>query len=197
MRSVNITYIWIRQQGRPCDTMGFYPYQKQKRGANESVYVRDKLVAELLRRQKAVSSRGGRDPNAALFKFSMPTIRKQIKIVLQGFGLNFAATALHGLRYGGATNDDMHGRLTRDEIQQRGRWASANSMRKYLQPNKVHAQVQDLPTSVRDKLKRRMARRYHISNVTPPPVASDGGDEPRIEPLRKKYYDCFVQPYRS
>ncbi len=85
----------------------------------------------------------------------------------------------------------MHGRLTRDEIQQRGRWASANSMRKYLQPDKVHAQVQDLPTSVRDKLKRRMARRYHISNVTPPPVASDGGDEPRIEPLGKEILRLF------
>ena len=50
-------------------------------------------------------------------------------------------TKLHGLRYGGGTTVDMKGRLTRKEIKQHGRRSSPKSMRKYLQPDRLHQQL--------------------------------------------------------
>ncbi len=165
-------------QGPNCEYHGVLSLPKTKRGINGSVYIRGKLIAELLRRQERISSDFGQNKDNRLFQFTLPAIRKQLKAVLEWFGMSLHNTALHGLRYGGATTYDMHERLSRDEIQQRGRWASAKSMRQYLQPDRAHAQLENVLENIRDELQRRLAQRYELLNFTPPPDASGGGKNP-------------------
>ena len=155
---------------------GIITLPKTKRGRNESVYVRDKLIAVLMERQKQVAKLSRDNEQQVLFTFNLATLRKRMKIALARFGIDLGNTALHGLRYGGATTDDMLGRLTRDEIQQRGRWASPKSMKSYLQPDQAHAQLAALSEQHLRILHRRQAQRYRIFNVTPPPGQEGGGN---------------------
>lgn len=143
---------------------------KTKRGSGQSVYIRSKLIAELLRRQKSIASKQGRELANPMFTFHMASIRKEMKHCLARFQVDLGGTALHGFRYGGATTDEMKGRLTADDIKKRGRWASDKSRNAYIQPAEVHAQLQELSPSNRELIMRRFARRYAIFNVEPAPV---------------------------
>ena len=91
-------YIYVETPLGPSGTYyGILSLPKTKRGLNESVYVRDPLVAELLRRQAHVISEGRKHSKNKMLTFAMPTIRKRMKIILAMFGVVLANTALHGL----------------------------------------------------------------------------------------------------
>ena len=154
-------------QGPDNNYHGIITLPKTKRGRNESVYDRSYLIAELSRQQQQMRYACGASDTEKFFEFISATLRKCMNAIFRSFNIILPDMKMHGLRYGGATTDDMEGRLPRAEIQQRVRWADAKSMLEYLQPDHVHNQRSNLDTNLRGRLERLLAQRYHFFNVAP------------------------------
>ncbi len=53
---------------------------------------------------------------------------------------------LYSLRHGGASEDMLSGRRTAEQVQRRGRWAVASSMKRYAKEPKLLAELQHVST---------------------------------------------------
>ena len=116
-----------------------------KRGRHQSVMVRPRYMAVLLRRE--VESRrvvlGGEEK---LFNIRPAGWRKEIKRAAVRAGLSGLEITPLALRYGGATTDKMERRLRDKNIQDRGRWSSDKTMQEYIRPDDLLREWPRYPT---------------------------------------------------
>lgn len=104
--------------------------RKTKTLDNLSCMVRDPVVARLLHR--IVDSLPS--PSSRIFPFSAGEYREFFfKGTLRRLGLDHLHFVPHSLRHGGATHDFVIEGQSLDYIKRRGRWASADSVGRYVQ----------------------------------------------------------------
>ena len=68
---------------------------------------------------------------ASLWSFSLDELTAQFNSACQALRLSSLRPHLYSLRHGGASDDLLTGRRSPLEVQRRGRWAVASSMRRY------------------------------------------------------------------
>lgn len=112
-----------------------------KRGKNQSVCLRDRGTAALLRRLC-----GDRRPGQTLFSFSASSFRRLLKSTCRALGLSDAYVP-HSLRHGGATHDYVRG-MSLEEILHHGRWSSVASARHYVQEGRAALLALRVPRDV-------------------------------------------------
>jgi integrase len=104
---------------------------KTKTGANQAVTVEHAAVAALL--QAHVRDRPA---NEFVFRVSRTRLYALLHAACAAFGLSGHGYTPHSLRHGGATRHFLQGRSIAD-IQFRGRWSNAKSVRTYIQSGRA------------------------------------------------------------
>lgn len=104
---------------------------KTKTGNNQAVTVESPDVSALL--QTHLRGRGG---NELVFAVSRSRFYNLLHSACQAFGLADHGYTPHSLRHGGATRHFLQGRPIAD-IQFRGRWSDAKSVRTYIQSGRA------------------------------------------------------------
>lgn len=104
-----------------------------KTGSNQWVQVHDKQVQQLLLSLRR--DNGGRGGDNNIFGFSASSFRSVFKQACACLRLS-SRYVPHSLRHGGATRWHLLGRSV-DDILIRGRWASTNSARRYIQAGRA------------------------------------------------------------
>lgn len=113
-----------------------------KTGVNQSVLLRSSLVIELLRRHASNIASG------PLFSFSYKQYTSQLASVLQELDIaHVDILTPHSLRHGGASHDFLRGVPLADIIA-RGRWASVEGGRRYIQAGRALLLSLRLPQTV-------------------------------------------------
>ena len=116
--------------------------RKTKTGANQWVRVLNPdvqlLVRDLLRRTK---------PKRPLFSFTADQFRRSMKHVCAELGLS-PLYVPHSLRHGGATRYYHVLGMPMEDILARGRWASTESARRYIQSGVAMLMASEAPTRV-------------------------------------------------
>ena len=115
--------------------------RKTKTGRNQWVHVRDRQVASLLRDLMASLK-----PGQKLFGFTADYYRRYFKRTCADLGLS-AEYVPHSLRHGGATRDHVAG-MGIEDILLRGRWASNDSARRYIQRGRALLLSVEVPAHV-------------------------------------------------
>lgn len=110
------------------------PRTKTGKGRLQAVVVKRLEVGRLLLQVRAAAERGG--PSSKLFPFSAAVFRSRLTLVEAEFRLVHFTP--HSLRHGGATADLQAG-VPLDQVVLRGRWASLESARRYLQTALAHS----------------------------------------------------------
>ena len=115
---------------------------KTKTGRNQSVTIENPSVARLLARH--LRNRKPSDPVFSVSKHSFYTLFHK---ACKAFGLDDQGYSPHSLRHGGATRHHMLGRPIAD-IQLRGRWSDAKSVRIYIQSGRALLLVNEVDPDV-------------------------------------------------
>ena len=119
-----------------------------KTGPNKSACVRSSFVEFLclsfLDRCRAM---GRARPEDKVFDFSASTFRKAFHSACDELGLGHIGFVPHSLRHGGATYDYNRG-VSIENIVHRGRWASTESARHYIQSGRAALLALDIPVEV-------------------------------------------------
>ena len=100
-------------------------------------------VATLLCELKAESR-----PMAPLFDISLSTYERLFKEATVALGLGALRLTPHSLRHGGASEDAAAKLRSAAEIQKRGRWAAAASVRRYMKPGTLMRQWNIIPAQI-------------------------------------------------
>ena len=91
-----------------------------------------------------------RDPNEALFNFPAHRFNKLFARACVELNLGPLKPSLYALRHGGAS-DDLHSKArTALEVQLRGRWRTAASLRRYGKAVRLATQLAKIPKAVVD-----------------------------------------------
>ena len=85
--------------------------------------------------------KAGRDPDAALFSFTAPELRRVFASLTARLGLQPLRPGLYSLRHGGASEDLNGGRRPALEVQLRGRWRTTASLRRYGKTTRLMTQL--------------------------------------------------------
>ena len=96
------------------------------------------ILAALLRRRTDLLFDG----------LDLPLYEKLVKAAADDVGLSFMAMCPHMCRHGGPSADALAGALSLEQIQQRGRWASLNSVRRYEKHAKLLRVAARLPPMI-------------------------------------------------
>jgi len=104
---------------------------KTKTGRNQSVTIENQSVARLLAHHIR-----GRQPTDRVFSVSKHTFYNLFHQACHACGLGGQHYSPHSLRHGGATRHHMLGKPIAD-IQLRGRWSDAKSVRTYIQSGRA------------------------------------------------------------
>lgn len=132
-------------------TLGAHPYQrtcihlrKTKTSNNLSVVIHNPIIAYYLHRIII-----GRDKNEFVFPwfgFEGYRYRQVFTAIVSAWNLPPPLTFVpHSLRHGGATHDYVINNCSIEYIQQRGRWASHNSVLRYIQTRRAVDQSNTIP----------------------------------------------------
>ena len=108
---------------------------------------RQKWPAQLLERWTEL-----RRGEPALWAFSQAELAKEFRIAATDINVQTLAPCLYQLRHGGASHDRLVGARSLLEVQQRGNWRSAASVRRYDKHGRVGLQLQSLPVATRQRL---------------------------------------------
>ena len=108
---------------------------------------RQKWLAQLLERWTEL-----RSGEPALWAFSQAELAKEFRIAATDINVQTLAPCLYQLRHGGASHDRLVGARSLLEVQQRGNWRSAASVRRYDKHGRVGLQLQSLPVATRQRL---------------------------------------------
>ena len=104
---------------------------KTKTGNNQTVTVESNDVAYLLQRHVR-----GRKSNEKVFTIGLSRFYSLMRQACDAFGLGEHGYTPHSLRHGGATRHFLQGKPIAD-IQFRGRWSEAKSVRTYIQSGRA------------------------------------------------------------
>ncbi len=115
---------------------------KTKTGNNQSVTVESADVAALLQAHIR-----GRRPRGSVFSVSRSRFYTLMHSASRAFGLASHGYTPHSLRHGGATRHYLQGRPVAD-IQFRGRWSDAKSVRTYIQSGRALLLLQTVDSDV-------------------------------------------------
>ena len=85
--------------------------------------------------------KAGRDPEAALFSFTAPELRRVFADLTVRFGLQALQPNLYSLRHGGASEDLSSNKRPALEVQLRGRWRTTTSLRRYGKTTRLMTQL--------------------------------------------------------
>ena len=83
----------------------------------------------------------GRDRREPLFKFDMTELSTSFALGVEQCQLQHLRPGLYSLRHGGASEDYLRRRRTLEEIQRRGRWRAAASVRRYTKEAKLLSEL--------------------------------------------------------
>jgi len=135
-----------------------------KTNRNETIMVRPKYLAILLERWKMRRSWtvGGQ---GKLLGIHENTLRNKIAEAATRLGLASLSITPHTLRYGGATTDKIQGKMTDSEIQTRGRWENARTMRQYVQIARLMEQTALIPEPALRQGKEMIKNPYRAFGV--------------------------------
>ena len=133
---------------------------KTKRGINQSVKVRGKLLHIWLRRLL-----DERQQSKELFGFSLQYWRKCMARIRNRLGLHNLVITPHSLRYGGATYDALERKTSMQDIQQRGRWANFKSLRRYIQEGETTLLSTKLPLAASNQFEEIAANVGRYFNI--------------------------------
>lgn len=104
---------------------------KTKTGNNQTVTVEGKEVSDLLQQHIR-----GRKPTDKVFPITKSHLYSVMRRACSAFGLGDHGYTPHSLRHGGATRHYLQGKPIGD-IQFRGRWSEAKSVRTYIQSGRA------------------------------------------------------------
>jgi integrase len=128
-----------------------------KTGPNQLVVVQSPEVKHLVRYVLRGTAKGG-----CLFPYSSGVFRLRFKQACRSLGLS-SSYVPHSLRHGGATRAHLRG-VSLEDILQRGRWASTQSARRYVQAGRslllsvaVPPRVQALSISISKRLLQHLS----------------------------------------
>lgn len=99
-----------------------------KTGTNQFVVISDRSLLQGLDIYCSTSRLSADD---YLFPFTYTQFHTEFRLALSSIGLKPDQFTLHSIRHGGATSDLLKG-VTFEDIQQKGRWVSAKSCKRYL-----------------------------------------------------------------
>ena len=108
---------------------------------------RQKWLAQLLGRWTEL-----RSAEPALWDFSQAELAREFRIAAKEINVHTLAPCLYQLRHGGASHDRLVRARSLLEVQQRGNWRSAASVRRYDKHGRVGLQLQSLPVGTRQRL---------------------------------------------
>ena len=128
---------------------------RTKRGSNQTVEIRGKILEVWLRRIQ------GRNQNGKIFKFSKSQFTRRIKAATTKLKIPNQNLTPHSLRYGGASFDFAKGAQER-AIQHRGRWANFKHIINYVQPGETSKLMFQLPRQVCKRLERLVAEKEYL-----------------------------------
>jgi len=83
----------------------------------------------------------GRAPHDPLWRFTLLELSCKFREALAHCGLQHLRATLYANRHGGASEDFLRGRRSLHEIQHRGRWRAAASVRRYTKAAKLMTEL--------------------------------------------------------
>ena len=104
-------------------------------------------MAQCLARLVAV-----RQPHEFLFPVSYPELSTALHDAAAALGAEVLQPTLHGLRHGGPSHDFAVNARDMAEIQSRGKWKAASSVRRYERHARIGLQLSRLGENVRARL---------------------------------------------
>lgn len=90
----------------------------------------------------------GRAPGDRLWPFTMSQLSNEFRASVKACGLEQLRPTLYALRHGGASEDFLRRRRPLDEIQRRGRWRCAASVRRYTKEAKMLSELHKVSPSI-------------------------------------------------
>ena len=82
-----------------------------------------------------------------LFRVTLAQYEKSFRLATAALQMTSLRITPHTLRHTGLTEDRLSGRLTLQEVQQRGQWSSHSSVVRYEKHTKILRQIAKMPRS--------------------------------------------------
>jgi len=92
--------------------------------------------------------KAAKPPAAPIWNFTGPDVSARFKQAMAQIGLGDESATLYTLRHGGASDDLLAGRRSRQETMDRGRWVTEASLRRYGKRTRLQERLNRLPPPV-------------------------------------------------
>lgn len=130
--------VGLLEDGLPCKNKDFDDCVLFNSGPRHDV---NQMVAMLYKRRIS-------DTTSLLNPLTHSGYNDAIKAAAQALGLSSLQLSAHNLRHSGASHDCFHAVRTPDEIQARGRWKCAESVRRYRRPGRMLLSQKNVPAKI-------------------------------------------------